>query len=218
MDTYKELKIGAVKEKANFSRASVQSINIAELMQSMKQQGLINPITVKKNGAGYELIAGHSRLEAAKKLGWTKIPVMVRVRLSGKEDGIDTIAVNINENSIRVSPSFMEEGHALAMLRGKYDMTHNQIATRTGLSPIRVARALNIWDGSVPAKYKKLITPDAKARSRNKRGTATYRTAVAVVNSGKTYNLTAVQKDKLWQQAIKGATPEFHPTSLPKPP
>src|SRR5258707_15899848 len=51
---------------------------IDELAGSLREHGLLQPIVVRRTGAGYELIAGHRRLEAAKTLGWTEIAAVVR--------------------------------------------------------------------------------------------------------------------------------------------
>jgi ParB family chromosome partitioning protein len=51
---------------------------IDELAESLRAHGLLRPVVVRRRGTGYELVAGHRRLEAAKQAGWTDIPALVR--------------------------------------------------------------------------------------------------------------------------------------------
>jgi len=209
-DVYKELPINKIEVTDNFTRTSVKAENVGELMVSMKQQGLLQPIIVKKNGTGYHLIAGHSRLNSAKKLGWKTIPASIRTKLDGEQDAIDSISVNISENSVRVAPSFFEEGRGLAMLRTQYDMEPRQISARTGLTLNRINRCLYLWDSGVPAQYRRKIVPDRKAVKGSEKsmiGKTTYSIATQIKNSSKEYEFSRAKEDKLWRQAInKGAT------------
>src|ERR1700682_2941963 len=55
-----------------------QRIDVDELAESLRAHGLLQPIVVRRRGAGYELIAGHRRYEAARRLGWSEIAAVVR--------------------------------------------------------------------------------------------------------------------------------------------
>jgi ParB family transcriptional regulator, chromosome partitioning protein len=70
--------------------------DLALLMESLKKYGLMNPIVINRNN---ELIAGHRRLESAKRLGWKVIEVIVLDR----QDGIDQLEMEIEENIQRKS-------------------------------------------------------------------------------------------------------------------
>ena len=80
--------------------------DISALMESMKKHGLLNPITVTRKG---ELIAGHRRLESAKRLGWQYIEVTV---LSDQNE-IDKLEMEIEENTQRkaLSPDELADAY-----------------------------------------------------------------------------------------------------------
>lgn len=68
--------------------------DVTALSESLRKHGLLNPIVVTQEN---ELIAGHRRLEAAKKLGWSKIPA----RVISEEDEADLVEMEIDENTQR---------------------------------------------------------------------------------------------------------------------
>jgi N6-adenosine-specific RNA methylase IME4 len=84
---------------------------VDEFAESMGCRGLIHPITVRRiEGGGYRLIAGHHRLEAARKLGWESIPAIILKGL----DAVDAELVEIDENLIRadLTPAEQAAHHA----------------------------------------------------------------------------------------------------------
>jgi ParB family chromosome partitioning protein len=80
--------------------------DLSSLMESMKRYGLINPILITRDN---ELIAGHRRLESAKRLGWDK----VEVRIVNQDDEIAQIEMEIDENIQRknLSTDELAEGY-----------------------------------------------------------------------------------------------------------
>jgi ParB family chromosome partitioning protein len=68
--------------------------DLASLMDSIKRHGLLNPVVVNER---YELVAGHRRTEAARRLGWSTIPV----RIVESDDDADLMEMEIEENTQR---------------------------------------------------------------------------------------------------------------------
>lgn len=72
-----ELEIGAVQSEEHSQRIETDADQILEMAASIQSEGLLQPITVKRDGEGYVVVFGHTRLEALKTLGWEKVPVIV---------------------------------------------------------------------------------------------------------------------------------------------
>jgi len=110
-------------------RKAFDPIEINNLASSVKKLGLINPITVRKIGAGdqYEIIAGERRWRAVQQLGWETIPANVK-NISDK----DAYAVALVENLQREDLNPIEEADGYLQLIEKYDFTHEQVAEYVG--------------------------------------------------------------------------------------
>ena len=104
---------------------------ILELAESIERQGLINPILVKEREDGrYEVIAGHRRFEAVKRLGYPHIECNIADDLNEKE----TILAQIAENVQRKNMSAMELVECFEDMKKRFKMNQRQIATEFGKS------------------------------------------------------------------------------------
>jgi ParB family chromosome partitioning protein len=205
MGKFQELPIGKIKPSNNPNRAELA--DLGGLMRSIKQDGILNPPMVQKRGVNFELVHGHRRLAAAKKLGWKTIEVQVVGKLKDK----DAIVQNYAENVQRRQPSLTEEANTFIQLR-KMKMTNGEIAARLGLTPNRVKMSLTLWD-KVPTKFKDVV--QAGIRKDDKGGKISYNVAYHVLNSVKRTGVTAKAVGKVWQAAADGASkPEI--TALAK--
>lgn len=105
-------------------RKSFDTSKLSELAESIKENGIIQPLIVTKTSATeYELIAGERRLEAAKLAGLEKVPVVIR-SVSKKEQ----LQLAIIENIQREDLNPMEEALAYQTLAADFELTHSQIA------------------------------------------------------------------------------------------
>ncbi len=102
---------------------------LEELCASIKEQGIIQPIVVRKDDIGYELIAGERRLRAAKLAGLTSVPVIVR-----DVPEANLLELSIIENIQRESLNPIEESEAYHRLMTEFHLTQEQIADRVGKS------------------------------------------------------------------------------------
>src|SRR5688572_3605261 len=73
----RRLPIAQIRPNPYQPRKEFRPEELADLESSLKESGLLQPITVRGAGAGWELIAGERRLRAASRLGWTEIPAVV---------------------------------------------------------------------------------------------------------------------------------------------
>lgn len=112
---------------------------LEELATSIKENGLISPILVRKIGDRFQLIAGERRLKAFKMLGETSIPALLE-----EADDRRSAALAIIENMQRQDLTFFEEAQAIALLIKTQDITQQQAADRLGLSQSAIANKLRL--------------------------------------------------------------------------
>ncbi|MBL0701355.1 MAG: ParB/RepB/Spo0J family partition protein [Desulfosarcina sp.] len=112
---------------------------LEELSKSIKEQGIIQPLLVRKDDIGYELIAGERRLRAAKMAGFNQVPVIIK-------DISDTemLEMSVVENIQREDLNPLEEAESYYRLINEFDMTQEQVAERVGKSRPAVANFLRI--------------------------------------------------------------------------
>ena len=108
-------------------RQDFDETRIQELAQSIKANGVIQPITVCKIGDSFAIVAGERRWRAAKMAGLTEIPVYVR-----NVDQNKILELALIENIQREDLNPIETAQAFEQLIVKYQLTHEQIAERTG--------------------------------------------------------------------------------------
>ncbi|EEG76928.1 nucleoid occlusion protein [Dethiobacter alkaliphilus] len=120
-------------------RKNIEEEKIYELAQSIKTYGLLQPVIARKSATGYELVAGHRRLLACKKLGWAEVPAIVR-ELSNS--AMATVA--LIENLQRENLSFLEEAQGYESLIREFKLTQEVLAQRLGKSQSTIANKLRI--------------------------------------------------------------------------
>lgn len=112
---------------------------LEELALSIKENGLISPVLIRKKGDRFELIAGERRLKAFKMLGETSIPALLE-----EADDRRSAALAIIENMQREDLTFFEEAQAIELLIKTQELTQQQAAERLGLSQSAIANKLRL--------------------------------------------------------------------------
>ncbi|MBQ6160579.1 MAG: ParB/RepB/Spo0J family partition protein [Oscillospiraceae bacterium] len=120
--------------RRSFDRESLQ-----ELADSIQRHGLLQPIAVRRQGGGYELIAGERRLRAAKLAGLPEIPCLL---LSADEAQSGLLA--LVENLQRKDLDCWEEAEGIARLMQRCGLSQEEAARRLGKSPSAVANKLRL--------------------------------------------------------------------------
>jgi ParB family chromosome partitioning protein len=110
-----------------------------ELSKSIEAQGVLQPILVRKDDSGFELIAGERRLRAARKAGLNQVPVVVK-----HIDDAELLEISIVENIQREDFNPIEEAEAYHRLISEFNLTQDQAATRVGKSRSAVANFLRL--------------------------------------------------------------------------
>ena len=114
---------------------------LQELADSIKAEGLIQPILVRPFAGAFELIAGERRWRAAKLIGLDKIPAIVREMSDGT-----VAAVTLIENIQREDLNPLEEASALYRLKNEFDMTYQAVAEAVGRSRTAVSNLIRLLD------------------------------------------------------------------------
>ena len=113
--------------------------SLRELADSIREQGIVQPLVVRRRGEGYELIAGERRWRAAQLAGLAEVPVIVR-----EADDRAALELALIENLQRENLNPIEESHGFAQLIEQFQLTQEQAAARVGKSRVAVANALRL--------------------------------------------------------------------------
>jgi len=123
-------------------RKDINPEKLQELADSIKAQGIIQPIIVRKVGPEkYEIVAGERRWRAAQLAGLQDVPVIIK-----DIDDRTTMAQTLIENIQREDLNPLEEAEALRRLLDEFEMTHQQIADAVGKSRTTVTNLLRLMD------------------------------------------------------------------------
>lgn len=131
-------------------RREIDIAELAELEQSLKSSGLLQPITVRRRGDAFELIAGERRFRAASNLGWTEISAIVR-----DYDDRTMLVLALVENLQRADLNAIEEARGYRRLIEDFQLTQQQVAEAVGKDRTTVTNLLRIL--SLPEEVQQLV-------------------------------------------------------------
>lgn len=130
------IKRGTYQPRRKFDTAALE-----ELAESIRQQGMVQPVVLRPRADGYELIAGERRWRAAQLAGLHEIPAVIN-----DYDDKAAAAVSLIENIQRQDLNPLEEAMALQRLQTEFAMTHQDVATAVGRSRAAVSNLLRLLD------------------------------------------------------------------------
>ena len=122
-------------------RLDFSSDQLHELVESIRERGIIQPLIVRQANGVYELIAGERRWRAAKEVGLADVPAIVR-EASDRE----VLELALIENLQREGLNPIEEAAAYARLHQEFSLTQEEISRRVGKSRASVANAMRLLD------------------------------------------------------------------------
>ncbi|MCP3954497.1 MAG: ParB/RepB/Spo0J family partition protein [Desulfobacterales bacterium] len=134
-----ECDIDLVNPNPSQPRTHFSAEGLAELSESIKAQGILQPLLVRKDTNGYELVAGERRLRAAKIAGLDKVPILVKNLTDAQ-----MLEMSIVENIQRENLNPIEEADAYYRLMTEFNLTQDQAAERVGKSRSAVANFLRL--------------------------------------------------------------------------
>ena len=137
--TQKVLQLSVDEIQPNPNQPRRQFDEIDSLAESIRENGILQPLTVRKVPAGYELIAGERRLRAARLAGLAQVPCL----LSDADDARSAILALV-ENLQRQDLGFFEEAEAIARLMKSYGLTQEQAARSLGMAASTLSNKLRL--------------------------------------------------------------------------
>jgi ParB family transcriptional regulator, chromosome partitioning protein len=148
--TYMDLPIEEISPNKYQPRTNFNDESMNELAQSIKSDGVIQPVIVRRSGSGYELITGERRWRAAKRAGLKTIPAVIR-----DVSEFRTLEWALIENIQRQDLNPLEEATAYASLIDDFHLTQEELAQRVGKDRSSIANYLRLL--KLPAEIKKKI-------------------------------------------------------------
>ncbi|GAB4173950.1 MAG: ParB/RepB/Spo0J family partition protein [Wenzhouxiangellaceae bacterium] len=141
-DVLRKLPVDVIEPGRYQPRTGMDPERLAELSESIRAQGVVQPVVVRPIGSGrYELIAGERRWRAAQMAGLHEIPAVIR----DVPDDV-TLAMALIENIQRENLNPIEEATALARLIEEFELTHEQAAASVGRSRASVSNLLRLLE------------------------------------------------------------------------
>src|SRR5205085_1436092 len=126
----------ALQPRKDFGREALQ-----ELIDSIRQHGIIQPLIVRQAGARFELIAGERRWRAAQEIGLATVPVIIR-----SANDLEVLELSLIENLQRADLNPIEEAQGYVRLANEFGMRQEDIAQKVGRSRAAVGNALRLLD------------------------------------------------------------------------
>ena len=114
--------------------------SLAELADSIREQGVVQPIVVVPRGDRFEIVAGERRWRAARKAGLERVPVVVREKATDR----DLLEIALVENLQREDLNPLEAAAAYARLREEFQLTQEDVARRVGKDRATIANSLRL--------------------------------------------------------------------------
>jgi len=123
--------------------------DLSELMSSISEKGIIEPLVVRQRGSRYQIVAGERRYQAAVRVGLRELPVVIR-----DVDDTEIIEVALVENIQRKDLGSFEEAEAMASLANRCGYTHEDLAKRLGKSRTTITESLAL--AAMPVEVRNL--------------------------------------------------------------
>ncbi len=191
-----KLPIESIQRDTLQPRRHFDEEKLRELTESIKAQGLLQPILVRKEGTGYRLIAGERRWRASQAAGLHEIPAIVREVSEGQ-----AFELALVENLQRADLNPMEEADGYRRLVEEFGLTQEQVSQRVGKERSTVANALRLL--GLPDEVKTMVAEGSLSagHARALLGLPRMPELVEVANQVAAKRLSVRDTEKLVQQA-----------------
>ncbi|MFZ5979916.1 MAG: ParB/RepB/Spo0J family partition protein [Candidatus Zixiibacteriota bacterium] len=148
---YRSIALEKIRPNPMQPRRAFDEARLQELAESFKENGIMQPLVVRKSEGGYDIIAGERRYRAAKLAGLQKVPVLVLEDI----DNNRLLRMALVENIQRENLNPLELAEAYKQLLERGGFTHNQLAEQLGKSRTAVTNQLRLL--TLPDSVQKLI-------------------------------------------------------------
>ncbi|KKU87469.1 MAG: Chromosome partitioning protein [Microgenomates group bacterium GW2011_GWF2_47_9] len=136
-----ELELDLIQPNPLQPRGTILPNSLADLMDSIKEHGVLEPLVIAHTPAGYQIIAGERRWRASKALGLKKLPVVVK-----ETTPKGMLEMAIVENIQRTDLNPVERAKAFSRLMGEFGLANADIAKRVSKSPAYVSNTLKLLE------------------------------------------------------------------------
>ena len=133
------ISLNKIKSNIDQPRKSFDNEKIAELAESIKNHGIIQPLILKENGGGYIIVAGERRWRAAKMVGLKEVPAIV-IDLTEKQ----VLEISLIENIQRQDLNPIEEALAYKKLLSDFNLTQEELSKRIGKSRTAITNTIRL--------------------------------------------------------------------------
>ena len=209
-----EIPVASIRRNPYQPRVTFDEESIAELAQSIRQVGLIQPLVVRKAPDGaYELVAGERRLRAVKSLGMENVTCIVE---QGMEDESSAMMALI-ENLQREDLHYLEEAQCYNTLLSTYNLTQEELAARLGKSQSSIANKLRLL--RLPEEVKSAMA-EAHLTERHARALLKLqdeKTQLALVDKIAKKSLSVKETEKLVDKTLNRLYDEKADGARPRP-
>ena len=144
---FRDLPLDSIHPNARQPRTVFDEDALSELAHSIREFGVLQPVVVRPDGDGFELVMGERRLRAAKAAGLETIPAVVR---HTQDDAMLRDALLENLHRSQLNP--LEEAAAYQQLLEEFGVTHDELATRIGRSRSQVSNTVRLMNLSLPVQ------------------------------------------------------------------
>ena len=135
----RQIKIDQIMPNSYQPRRSFDEESLTELAASIKENGILEPLLVRRISLGYELVAGERRLRAAKIAGLSEVPCILR-ELNDQQ----TATIALIENLQRADLNPIEEAHAFRRMLDEFNLTQEELAVKVGRSRSHLANIIRL--------------------------------------------------------------------------
>lgn len=140
-ETVRQISLEQIRSSPLQPRKDFKADNLHDLVESIRERGIIQPLIVRKVGDHFELIAGERRWRAARTLGLANAPTILR-----EASDQEVLELALIENLQRADLTVLEEAHAYARLANEFALRQEDIAQKVGKSRAAVANAMRLLD------------------------------------------------------------------------
>jgi ParB family chromosome partitioning protein len=149
-----EVALDRIRPNPTQPRVTFGEEGIAELAASIKAQGVLQPVTLKRSGDGYHVVIGERRVRAARQAGLLTIPAVVREDVDNRQ----MLELALVENIQREDLPALELAEAYRLLQDEHGLTQQEIAARVGKSRETVANTMRLL--GLPRLVKEYLASD----------------------------------------------------------
>lgn len=203
------LPIDQIRPNPNQPRRFFDEESLSELAESIRATGLIQPLTVRRDKSGYELIAGERRWRACKLIGMREAPCVVQT-VSEESSAMMALAENLQRRDLH----FLEEADCYRSLLRNYNLTQEALAQKLGKSQSFLANKLRLLHLSPNVRRAMVDSPLTERHARALLPLHDEKLQLKVVEDILSGNLTVKETERLVARTIAAASPQPRPKLL----